>query len=189
MKSVTSRYLLTICAACSFCLTARAATWTSIPAGSTLEFIAGYEGTEAPGRFEQFKVELVFDPEQSAGASMRVEVVTASARLGNEELDEAVAGPEWFDVQNYPLAVFTSNSILHPGGADYIAEGIVSIKGLSKPIKVPLRWTDDSHHAEIAGELVLSRLDFAIGTGEWARDQTISFDVRVRFRVELEPKP
>lgn len=189
MNTAASRILLILCATCSFCMTARAATWTSVPAGSKLEFITRYEGTEVPGWFEQFEVELLLDPGNVDGASLRVEIHTSSARLGSAELDEAAAGTEWFDVASFPVATFTSNIVLHPGGDDYLAEGVVTIKGLSKPATVPLRWIEHSPHAEIAGELVLSRLDFNIGSGDWASDQTIGHEVQVRFRVELEPSP
>lgn len=189
MRANSSLLWFTLMAAGLFCLTAQAANWTSVADGSSLEFIARYEGTEAPGRFEQFNVDLVFSPELTAGTSIRVEVSTASARLGSEELDEAVKTPEWFDAETFPLAVFISNGIVRSGASDYIASGVLSIKGVSKNIEVPLHWSSDSRQAEISGELSLSRLDFGIGSGEWSKDQTIGFDVNVRFRIKLESGP
>jgi polyisoprenoid-binding protein YceI len=166
-----------------------ASTWKSVAGESSLEFTTTFEGAEASGRFEQFKVDLNLDPAQLAESFLIVQVDIASATFGGADIDEAIAQAEWFDTKTFPHAEFKSNSIRHVGGANYAAEGLVSIKGVNKPLNVPHHWSENGQSAVITGELILSRLEFGIGSGAWATDPSIGYPVQVRFEVHLVIQP
>jgi polyisoprenoid-binding protein YceI len=165
---------------------AHAMPWQSVQGQSQLEFIATFEGAEAPGRFRKFAVAMSFDPPGVAGASLRVDVDIASAEMGNADMDEAIAEPQWFNAPAFPRAVFSSDKIRAVGESDYVAEGTVSIKGVERPVNVPFHWRAQGQTAEMTGSLTLSRQDFGIGNGEWQADTSIGHPVQVRFRVILE---
>lgn len=162
------------------------AAWHSIQAESKLEFIASYEGAEAPGQFGQFAVTTSFDPLSLATSSIFVDVDITSASMGNAEIDEAIAQPEWFDAAAFSQAEFRSEKIHATNDLEYIAEGILSLKGVKKPVTVPFRWRPDGQKVEMTGSLSLSRVDFNIGSGEWETDASIGHAVQLRFRVVLE---
>jgi len=168
---------------------AYASSWVSVSAESMLEFTTKYEGAEAPGQFKQFNVDLNLDPEQLAESFLLVTVDVTSASLGSTDIDEAIAQPEWFDAKTFPQAEFKSDRILHLGEANYLAEGVVSIKGVDKPVNVSFHWSEAGQNAIISGELTLSRVDFGIGSGAWATDPSIAYNVRVRFEVHLAIRP
>ena len=166
-----------------------ASSWTSVPVASRLEFTTTFEGTEAPGQFKQFNVELNLDPEQLSESFLLVMVDVTSASFGSADIDEAIAQAEWFDAKTFPRAEFKSDRILQSMGANYVAEGVVSIKGVDKPVNVHFHWSEAGQNANISGELTLSRLDFGIGSGAWATDPSIAYDVQVHFEVHLAIQP
>jgi polyisoprenoid-binding protein YceI len=166
-----------------------AASWQSVPAESQLEFSASYEGAEAPGEFKLFDVQMEFELATPESASMKVTVKTASATMNSADIDQAIAQVEWFDTLNFPVAEFHSDAIRHVKGSDFLAEGIASIKGVSKPLDVPFHWKQTGDLVEISGAVNMSRLEFGIGTGDWAADSTIGHTVQVRFLVRLVTKP
>jgi len=165
---------------------AYAAAWHSIPDKSRLEFVASYEGAEALGQFSEFEVELICDQADGAPKSLQVDVDVSSASMGNADIDEAIAQPEWFDMKRFPNATFRSNRITAATGFGYQAEGVVSIKGVDRPLSIPFRWSGMAENGEMKGEVSLSRVDFDIGSGEWASDSSIGHDVLVRFTVTLK---
>lgn len=163
-----------------------AATLKSVQDKSELEFIANYEGADAPGRFDRFEVDMGVDPASLAPSSLQVKVDIKSVSMGNTDIDEAIAEAEWFDAQAFPQALFRSNKISETDDREYAAEGVVSIKGMDQPITVPFHWQAEKQGAVMTGHLKLSRLDFGIGSGEWASDSSIGHDVRVRFSITLK---
>jgi polyisoprenoid-binding protein YceI len=165
---------------------AYAATWRSVQDKSELEFIANYEGADAAGQFDQFEVEISFGPVSLTPQSLQVNVDITSVSMGNADIDEAIAGTEWFDAQAFPRAVFHSEKISATDDQEYIAKGVISIKGVDQTISVPFHWQPEDRDAVLTGSLRLSRMDFGIGSGEWALDTSIGHDVQVHFRIALK---
>lgn len=163
-----------------------AASWQSVQGESKLEFIATYEGADAPGQFGQFAVTSNFDPLSLDTSSILVDVDITSASMGNAEIDEAIAQPEWFDAAAFAQAEFRSEKIHATNDLEYVAEGILSLKGVKKPVTVPFRWRPDGRTAEMTGSLTLSRVDFDIGSGEWETEASIGHAVQVRFTIVLK---
>ena len=165
-----------------------AASWNSIQADSRLEFVADYEGAEAPGTFAVFTVSLDFDPGAPADASLSVDVNISSAGMDSEDIDRAIMAPEWFDSGAYPHAEFHSDSIRPLGDSEFAADGTLSLKGTTRPLTVPFHWQAQGPFAEMTGHLTVSRTDFDIGSGEWSSGSPIGHDVQVRFKVRLEAR-
>lgn len=161
------------------------ASWQSVQGESKLEFIASYEGAAAPGQFRRFAVTTSFDPLTPGTSALLVDVDISSASVGNVEMDEAMAQAEWFNAAAFPHASFRSEKIHAWHDSEYVAEGILALKGVEKPLTVPFRWRADGHNVEMTGTLTLSRVDFGIGSGEWETDEAIGHAVQVRFKVVL----
>jgi len=165
---------------------AGAAEWHMLADDSRLEFIVVYSGQEAPGLFRRFETELQFDPAAPADGRLVVTVVTLSADLDSADINEAIAGPDWFDFARYAEARFVSESIAGIDGQRFVATGRLRLKGIERVIDVPFTWSEADGLAHMHGELTLRRDAFAIGTGEWAVTDIIGANVRVRFDVALQ---
>ena len=160
--------------------------WTSLAGDSSLEFSAYYEGEELPGRFERFSVTLHTDGVAGAPRSLLVEVATGSADMNDREINAEIAEPEWFAAYVFPTARFESSDI-EAGDAGYLARGRLELKGLERTLELLLTWSPANGTGELTGSLRMSRLDWRIGTGEWANDASLSDRVDLRWRVRMAP--
>ena len=164
-----------------------AADWRMDPAASRLEFSASYQGEPAPGKFKQFDTRLNFDPARLAKSELIVTVKLTSIDMGSAEINDAVRGPEWFDLAKFMQAEFRSTDIKRAAADRYIARGTLNLKGAQRPLEVPFRWKADGKSATMAGEITLDRTAFGIGTGEWAAGDPIALAVKVKFDLRLQP--
>ncbi len=190
MKKPVCLALLLACAALPH---ARAADWKMDTAGSRLEFAATFEKAPAPGVFKEFDVRLSFDPEKPAGSRLDVTIRVASADMASVEVNEAIAGIEWFDFARHQQASFHATDIRRPQTnplpGRYVARGTLELKGQRQPVEVPFTWNAAADGATMEGEFTVKRRPFGIGTGEWVATDVIGPDVTVKFRVRLRKVP
>ena len=151
-----------------------------------LLFEPTWEGEVVPGRFHRFDVRLATGDGSVAGSSLTVSVDLDSADMDDPDINEAIAGAEWFAVGQHPVATFRSESIEAGKDGGYVAQGQLELKGVRLPVAVPFRWAESGDRADMSGELVIDRTRFDVGSGDWASGETIGADVRVRFDVTLE---
>jgi polyisoprenoid-binding protein YceI len=167
---------------------AQGAEWKLLPA-SRLEFTATYQGQPVPGVFRRFSVVLAFDPQQPVGSKLEVGISIPDADMLSADINEAVRGPEWFDGGHFPVARFVSEEIVARGPGRYLARGTLNLKGVTRRVAVPFTWTQAGNGgAAMDGRLVLRRTDFNIGSGAWAKDETIGMEVGVTFGLKLQRK-
>ena len=84
------------------------------------------------------------------------------------DVNRAIRGPEWFDFGRFPQAEFHAEDIRRVAPGRYLARGVLSLKGVKKDLEVPFAWQESAGAATIRGKLNVERLQFGIGTGEWA---------------------
>ena len=162
------------------------ADWNMEPAPSRLEFVATFEKNAAPGVFRQFDTHLVrFEPDKPEAAKLDVTVNVTSADMKSGDVNRAIRGPEWFDFAKFPQAEFHAEDIRRVAPGRYLARGVLRLKGVKKELEVPFTWQESANAATMEGELNVERLQFSIGTGEWANGSTIGLGVRVKFNVRL----
>lgn len=164
---------------------AHAADWKMDAPASRLEFAATFETTPAPGVFKQFDVQLNLDPEKAAGGRLDVTIKTASADMASADINQAIAGPEWFDFAKFPQAEFHATDIRRTQANNYVARGTLALKGVQQPVEVPFSWSDFADGATMDGKFTVKRGPFGIGTGEWVATKVIGPDVTVTFHVRL----
>ena len=166
-----------------------AAEWDVIEADSHLAFHGSMLGVPAVGYFRQFESRITFDPDDLENAHVTIEIDMASVDSAHDERDTALKLPEWFAAGAFPKARFEAAEFRNTGdagknsGAAYEMLGSLAIKGITKDIAVPVTLAIDDGSATVSGQLDLSRSDFNIGTGEWATDRLVAFDVQVEFRL------
>jgi len=160
------------------------AEWKMLP-DSRLEFTASYQGQAVPGVFRRFNVALAFDPAQPAENRLEVGISIPDADLLSADINEAVRGPEWFDGVRFPVARFVAEEIVPQGPGRYLARGTLTLKGVRRHVAVPFTWAQAGNGASMEGRLSLRRTDFNIGSGVWAKDETIGMEVEVRFSLKL----
>ena len=164
-----------------------AAQWRVLP-GSSLGFSTSFEGESFEGRFARFSPRIVFDPKQLAGARFDVGIELASADTKNDERDEALRGNGFFNSRKTPQARYLATRFRALGGNRYVAEGTLTLNGISKPVPLQFSWTPGAQTV-LAGSATVKRLDFNVGIGEWSDTSELPDEVRVSTRLLLAAAP
>lgn len=160
-----------------------AADWAVQP-GSTLGFVASYQGERFEGRFATFSPQIRFDPADLAASRFDVTIVLASANTRNDERDDMLRGAEFFDAGKAPEARYLATKFRALGNHRYAADGSLSLRGVNKPATLVFTWTP-SDKPVLAGEATVKRLDFSVGAGEWADTELLPNEVTVKTRLLL----
>jgi len=163
---------------------ARAATrWNVLP-GSSLGFSATYEEEAFEGRFARFTPVIVFDPKRLSESRFDVAIELASADTRNLERDEMLHGEGFFNSGRTPTARYRASRFRALGGDRFVAEGQLSLNGITRPVALAFSWSGGQRPV-LLGSANLRRLEFAVGTGEWADTALLPDTVRVRTRLLL----
>ncbi len=155
--------------------------------GSTLGFAATYQDEAFEGSFTKFTPAVRFDPADLAGSRLDVRIVLGSANTANAERDEMLLGSEFFDAAGLPEARYVATRFRALGGNRFVAEGTLSLRGVSKAVPLTFTWTPGAQPV-LAGEATVSRLAFKVGTGDWTDTELLPDAVKVKTRLVLAPK-
>jgi len=162
-----------------------APTWM-VADGSTLTFVAIQQGAPFEGRFDSFNADIAFAPDALESSRIVVTVVLGSVNTQYAERDDVLRMPEFFHVELWPQARFEAATFRSLGGDAYTAVGTLTIRDQTYPLEAPFEFQGANAAATLAGEVVISRLRFGIGQGEWADTTWIGANVTVRFALNLK---
>ncbi|TYK67922.1 YceI family protein [Comamonas sp. Z3] len=170
-------------------IAAHAATWQLDPGpDNRLEFTATFEKTPVTGVFKDFSIRFDFDPQQAADSHLNVRIRVSSADMSSKDINQAIAGKDWFDFARYPEAVFETREILGTAGTDrHLARGTLLLKGVRQPLALPFSWKPEERLLE--GQFLTRRTLFGIGTGQWQGSDAVGDEVKVKFRARLRELP
>jgi polyisoprenoid-binding protein YceI len=141
-------------------------TWAIDPAHSSITFsVRHLMVSKVRGRFSEFSG-LITVPDNGI-PSVSATVAVGSVDTGNKERDHHVRAADFFDVENFPTATFTSTG-LREDSDKYALDGEFSLRGITKPITLTLEFFGVSPgigKGEVAGfeaKVALSRKDFGV---------------------------
>ncbi|MEX0617802.1 MAG: YceI family protein [Pseudohongiellaceae bacterium] len=143
------------------------------------------------GRFTDFDASLDFDPENVANSSLEVIVDTSSINVNLPEFEEELRGSSWFDVENYPQAVFRTTSLVEATDEDtFVFEGDLTLLGTTAPVTLVADFHGGGRNfltrrytLGFSGSVNFQRSDFGL-------DNMVSFgvgdDIELEIHVEFQ---
>jgi len=144
-------------------------TYTLDPAHSRFGFVARHAMvTKVRGAFNDVEGTATIDGANPANSGASITIRTASVDTRNEQRDQHLRTNDFLDVETYPTITFTSTGVQHAGGNDFSVTGDLTIRGVTKPVTVPLEFqgaaTDPFGNARIGfeGSLVINRKDWGV---------------------------
>ncbi len=154
--------------------------------------------TPVTGKFDDFSVELAFNPEDLDNSYVKAEIQVGSVDTNNEDRDGHLRTPDFFDAETFPTITFESTSIrAGMGENEFIATGDLTIKDVTRTIELPVTllgiadlpqgMAERMGVAQVASfeaNLNLDRRDFGVGTGGFAETAVIGGEVEVRLLLE-----
>ena len=165
-----------------FCATAGAECWQSDAENSSLEFVGEQASAKFTGKFTEF--EVLFCANDTEDNTLAVQVDLNSTDTLNEERDEILLGPEFFDVDRFPVARYSAKS-LRQERQFYKAKGKLLLRGVEKTLPLTFELQQDDESTRLAGTVDLRRLVWGVGQGEWQDTQWVANLVTVRFSIQL----
>ena len=155
--------------------------------GSSLGFAGTYEGEAFSGAFPGFTTILRFDPANLADAKLDVSIPLATATTRNADYDYELRGSAFFNSGKFPQARYTAGKFRALGGDRFAADGLLSLRGVSKPVTLTFTWTPGAAPV-LSGTAVVKRLDFGVGSGDWSDTGIIPNEIKVSTKVLLVPR-
>jgi len=144
---------------------ANAETWSVDPAQSQLGFeVQQGEGT-LKGSFADWQASIDFDVNAPEAAKITAQIKPASATTGNAQFDTTMPAKDWFDVADFPVAEFSADGASLVEGNTYQANGTLTIKGVSHPVKLDFTLDIEGDTAKAVGTAKVNRLDYSLGAG------------------------
>jgi len=93
------------------------------------------------GHFNDFDASLDFDPENIAPSSLEVVINTAGLDINNEEFAEELRGDNWFNVAQFPQAVFRTTEFVESVDEDtFIFRGDLTLLGVTAPVDLEVNF-------------------------------------------------
>ena len=170
-----------------------ATNWEIIPGQSEIRFTFLQDGKTNSGVFEHFDARIFFDPQNLKTAKVHVQIDLSSLNTADSERDGALSGPEWFDTDTFPKAVFTADTFralgTDLGHTKFHVDGQLSLHGIEKPFGFDFTLKPENDATHMQAEFQINRTDFALGQGMWASDSQIGYMVDVRLNVFARAKP
>jgi cytochrome b561 len=160
--------------------------WLIVADDSKLSFVGTYDDVPFDGEFKQFRADMYFDPSAPEQGFFDVQIDTGSITTYSDDWDGSLPDEEWFFIASYPQATYQASQFVKTENG-YRADGVLSLKGISKPVSLEFSWLESENGiVDFSGEATVKRTDFNIGVGEWAEDDTIGFDVKVKVNLKLK---
>ncbi|WP_112309035.1 cytochrome b/b6 domain-containing protein [Pseudogemmobacter bohemicus] len=137
-------------------------------------------GSAVAGSFATWSADITFDetPTDGTNGAVTVKIDTTSLSLGS--VSDQAKGADFFDVANYPAAIFTAT--IREDGEAYIAEGSLDLRGKTIPVTLPFTLTMTGTGAAMKGETTLDRRDFAMGEN-YNDESSVGFPVLVTIEL------
>ena len=168
-------------------IAASAADYAVQPAQSQLGFSGTFQGASFDGQFKQWTATISYDAAHLATSKFDVTVTTASAVSGDKDRDGAMPGSDFFNAAKFPTAHFVSTGF-RQNGAQVIADGNLSLRGVTKPISLVVSFKPQGSGATLDVSGAVKRLDFGVGGGDYADTSVIGADVKIKAHLQLAPK-
>jgi polyisoprenoid-binding protein YceI len=156
------------------------------PAHSTLAFRFVQAGAQNSGRFGQFSVALALDPAQSQSGHLEVTVQMSSVDTQDKDRDGTLRGPDLFDATRFPQARFVADAITRVDGTHYRAVGKLTLRNVTQPLSIDFSLAPaPAGGMSMAGQVLLQRLAYGVGQGDWKSTEWVGNDVTVSFQLHL----
>lgn len=140
--------------------------WVIDPVHSTIGFAVRHlMVSKVRGRFGTFAAAITVASDGTPSVTAEIDVTSVST--GNEQRDSHIKAADFFDVETFPTATFTSTGV-RTDGDEYVVDGDFTLKGVTKPVSLKLVFNGVNPgmgHGEVAGfeaSVVLNRKDFGI---------------------------
>lgn len=175
--------------------TAAAAAPAAKPAGAIdvsadntkVEFTGSKVTGKHDGIFQKVSGWLALDADKPEQSKFFVEIDIASLKTDSEKLDGHLKTDDFFAVDKFPTATFTSTEIKAggEGGATHTISGNLKMRGVEKPVSFPATVKVEAGAVTAKAEFAINRKDWGI-VYEGKKDDLIRDDVVLKLSLDMK---
>ena len=171
---------------------AKMETWDIDKAHSNIYFDIRHTFATVRGLFNDFSGTILLDTENNDNSQVAFEVDVKSINTNIPKRDTHLLSDDFFAADTYPMMTFKSTRVRHVSDNQYILNGNLTIKGVTKEIAVPFTYLGMRENplmketivAGFEAEFTINRLDYHVGDGKFYEMGVIGKDVRILITIE-----
>ncbi len=199
-----SLFVLTLTAVSTLASGAPAAadTWNVDPSHTEVNFAVNHFFTPVNGSFDEFEIALSYDAENPANSTVEAKIPVASIDTGNEKRNGHLMSADFFEAEKYPYITFESSSVRETGDGQLVARGLLTIKGESREIDLPISLLGKQQIPQEMQQMLggtkevasfkastkIERNDYGVGVGNWAATLIVGGEVDIEILLEAHRK-
>ncbi len=151
--------------------------------------------SQVRGRFNKFSGAIHANGKDFSKSTVLFTIQAASIDTNEPQRDGHLKSADFFDVAKYPEITYKSTSITKLSGNKYVAHGVFTLHGVSKPVDLPFTLSGPLKDAfgqvrfGLQSILRINRQDYGVkwnqkmDTGGWA----VSNEVDIELNLEANP--
>ncbi|ALR01726.1 YceI family protein [Xylella fastidiosa] len=155
--------------------------------GSILVFSNKYDGKVFTGTFPGFYTQMSFDPNDLSKAHLDVTIPLTHAKTGDKDRDSTLQSADFFNVSKFATGHYQASKFHALGHDKYATDGTLELHGMTKPVTLTFTWTPGTQPV-LNGKATVNRLDFGIGSGDWADIKIIPNETAISTKVVFKAK-
>jgi len=144
----------------------QAGTWTVDKAHTNVKFsVSHLVISDVEGNFKSFDGTMTSSKSDFTDAKINFTVDVSSVNTDNENRDNHLKSPDFFDVAKYPKMTFVSTSIVPLGNNKFTLVGNLTIKDITKPVTFEVTFGGTANamggtHAGFKATAKIDRYDY-----------------------------
>lgn len=145
---------------------------------SEIIFSIKYAGSVVNGTFSGLVADIKFDPLKPENASIKasVDVKTIETGIGLRNRD---LRNNFFEADKYPKITMQSTKIEKTSPDNYMGTFNLTMKNVTKEIKLPFIFTKTPERAQFKGSFSLKRLDYGVGEKRLSMSDNVDIGIIV----------
>lgn len=148
--------------------------------------------TTVRGQFKSYKGTLRLDPKDFTKSSFEGAIDVASIDTGVADRDNHLRTNDFFDAPNHPQITFKSTSVRAKGEGEFVVNGDITIRGVTKPIALDVEFAGTSKNpygktvAGISARGTLNRKDFGVNFNALLETGGVAVAEKVTIEIEAQ---
>lgn len=162
----------------SFAFTTSAQEWNQDNLETNVVFTIKNFGLNVDGNFNDVKIKTNFKTNQLSKSYINAQIVVKSISTGIESRDDHILKTAYFDEKNYNKIQLKSSKIEKNKDETFSLLAVLTIKGISKNITVPLEILEKEERLQISSNFTINRKDFNMNGGGFVLSNMVKISVK-----------
>ncbi len=144
------------------------------------------------GRFTDWSGTIDFDPENPANSTVDVTVQLASVDTREQQRDDHLRSPDFFNVAAYPEMHFKSTGVEQDGDDEGKLHGELTIRGITKPVVLDVEYAGQAKSpwgttsAGFSATATINRKDWELTWNQALETGGVLVGEKIKIEIELE---